>query len=113
LKIEQIDVYSLKDMDSYLTRETCDFFSQAVAVCLDNQNHSPITGEKKMKKSEQVNELHEKSMEIAQAAFVARMQGELENVKKLSYQAFEYERKAWTTRQSTTGNFRRIKGVIY
>lgn len=28
-------------MDSYLTRETCDFFSQAAAVCLDNQNHSP------------------------------------------------------------------------
>ncbi|MCK5524036.1 MAG: hypothetical protein KAI83_12965 [Thiomargarita sp.] len=41
LKIEQIEVYSLKEMDSYLTRETCDFFSQAAAVCLDNQNHSP------------------------------------------------------------------------
>jgi hypothetical protein len=41
LKIEQIDVYSLKDMDSYLTRETCDFFSQAATVCLDSQNHSP------------------------------------------------------------------------
>jgi hypothetical protein len=40
LKIEPIDVYSLKEMDSYLTRETCDFFSQAAAVCLDNQNHS-------------------------------------------------------------------------
>jgi hypothetical protein len=47
-----------------------------------------------MKKSDQVNDLHEKAMKIAQAAFVARMQGELENVKQLSYQAFEYERKA-------------------
>jgi hypothetical protein len=47
-----------------------------------------------MKKSDQVNELHEKAMKIAQAAFVARMQGELENVKQLSSQAFEYERKA-------------------
>jgi len=36
LKIEPIDVYSLKEMDSYLTRETCDFFSQAAAVCLDS-----------------------------------------------------------------------------
>ena len=41
LKIEHLDVYSLKEMDSYLTRETCDFFSQAAVVCLDNQNHSP------------------------------------------------------------------------
>ena len=41
LKIEHLDVYSLKEMDSYLTREVCDFFSQAAAVCLDNQNHSP------------------------------------------------------------------------
>jgi hypothetical protein len=40
LKIEHLDVYSLKEMDSYLTRETCDFFSQAAAVCFDNQNHS-------------------------------------------------------------------------
>ncbi len=47
-----------------------------------------------MKKSVQVNALHDKAMEIAQAAFVARMQGELENVKPLSCQAFEYERKA-------------------
>ncbi|HEW97661.1 MAG: hypothetical protein DRR16_23970 [Candidatus Parabeggiatoa sp. nov. 3] len=31
-----------------------------------------------MKKFEQVNELHEKAMKMAQAAFVARMQGELE-----------------------------------
>jgi uncharacterized protein Yka (UPF0111/DUF47 family) len=46
-----------------------------------------------MKKFEQVNELHEKAMKMAQAAFVARMQGELENVKQLSSQAFEYERK--------------------
>ena len=41
-----------------------------------------------MNKSEQVNELHEKAMKIAQTAFVARMQGQLENVKQLSYQAF-------------------------
>ncbi|MEN8217480.1 MAG: hypothetical protein ABFS56_14150 [Pseudomonadota bacterium] len=41
MEIERIDVYSLKDMDSYLTRETCDFFSQAASVCLDNQHHSP------------------------------------------------------------------------
>jgi DNA polymerase III delta prime subunit len=47
-----------------------------------------------MKKSDQVNELHEKAMKIAQAAFVARMQSELENVKQLSSQAFEYERQA-------------------
>ena len=47
-----------------------------------------------MKKSDQVNELHEKAMKIAQAAFVARMQGELVNVKQLSSQAFEYERQA-------------------
>ncbi|MCK5524038.1 MAG: hypothetical protein KAI83_12975 [Thiomargarita sp.] len=47
-----------------------------------------------MKKSAQVNELHEKAMKMAQAAFVARMQGELENVKQFSYHAFEYERKA-------------------
>lgn len=47
-----------------------------------------------MKKSEQVNELHEKAMKIAQAAFVARMQGHLENVKQLSSQAFEYESQA-------------------
>jgi len=44
-----------------------------------------------MKKSDQVNALHDKAMEIAQAAFVARMQGELENVKPLSCQAYEYE----------------------
>jgi len=47
-----------------------------------------------MKKSEQVNELHEKAMKIAQAAFVARIQGDLENVKQLSSQAFEYESQA-------------------
>jgi len=41
LEIERIDVSSLKEMDSNLTRETCDFFSQAASVCLDNQNHSP------------------------------------------------------------------------
>jgi hypothetical protein len=41
LEIERIDVYSLKEMDSNLTHETCDFFSQAASVCLDNQNHSP------------------------------------------------------------------------
>ncbi|RKZ59761.1 MAG: hypothetical protein DRR08_13075 [Candidatus Parabeggiatoa sp. nov. 2] len=41
MEIERIDVSSLKEMDSNLTRETCDFFSQAASVCLDNQNHSP------------------------------------------------------------------------
>jgi len=40
LEIERIDVYSLKKMETYLTREVCDFFSQAASVCLDNQNHS-------------------------------------------------------------------------
>ena len=40
LEIERIDVSSLKEMDSNLTGEICDFFSQAAAVCLDNQNHS-------------------------------------------------------------------------
>jgi hypothetical protein len=47
-----------------------------------------------MKKSDQVNELHEKAMEIAQAAFIARIQGNLENVKQLSLKAYEYEREA-------------------
>jgi hypothetical protein len=41
LKIEHLDVYSLEEVGSYLTREVCDFFFQAAAVCLDNQNHSP------------------------------------------------------------------------
>jgi len=40
LEIERIDIYSLKDMGTHLTREVCEFFSQAAAVCLDNQNHS-------------------------------------------------------------------------
>lgn len=41
MEIEHIEIYSLKEMDSHLTRETCDFFSQAASVCLDYQNHSP------------------------------------------------------------------------
>ncbi|MEN8217479.1 MAG: hypothetical protein ABFS56_14145 [Pseudomonadota bacterium] len=47
-----------------------------------------------MKKSDKVNELHSKAMEIAQSAFIARIKGELEKVKQLSYQAFQYEREA-------------------
>jgi len=47
-----------------------------------------------MKKSDQINELHSKAMEIAQTAFVARIQGELEKLKQLSSQAFIYERQA-------------------
>ncbi len=41
LKIETLDLHSLNQVGSYLTREICDFFSQAAAVCLDNQNHTP------------------------------------------------------------------------
>ena len=47
-----------------------------------------------MTKSDQVNELHSKSMEIAQSAFVARIKGELEKVKEFSKKAFQYEREA-------------------
>ncbi|TGO03014.1 hypothetical protein PN36_14470 [Candidatus Thiomargarita nelsonii] len=47
-----------------------------------------------MKKSDKVNELHSKAMEIAQSAFIARIKGELEKVSPLSYQAFQYEREA-------------------
>jgi hypothetical protein len=40
LKIEHLDLHSLNQVGSHLTREICDFFSQAAAVCLDNQNHT-------------------------------------------------------------------------
>lgn len=39
MQIETINVYSLKNL-SYLTPITCDDFSEAAAVCLDNQQHS-------------------------------------------------------------------------
>lgn len=38
MQIEVLDVYALKDM-SYLTPITCDNFSEAAAVCLENQQH--------------------------------------------------------------------------
>ena len=47
-----------------------------------------------MTKSDQVNELHSKSMEIAESAFVARIKGELEKVTEFSNKAFQYEREA-------------------
>ncbi|RKZ92613.1 MAG: hypothetical protein DRR19_03745 [Candidatus Parabeggiatoa sp. nov. 1] len=49
---------------------------------------------KKYDKVNEVNELHSKAMEIAQSAFVARIQGELDKVKQLSLKAYEYEREA-------------------
>lgn len=47
-----------------------------------------------MKKSDKVNELHSKAMEIAQSAFIARIKGELGKIKQLSNRAFQYEREA-------------------
>ena len=47
-----------------------------------------------MKKSEQVNELHEKAMDIAERGFLAEKKGQLEQAKQLSSQAYEYECKA-------------------
>jgi hypothetical protein len=42
----------------------------------------------------EVNELHSKAMEIAQSAFVARIQSNTIQVKQLSLKAYEYEREA-------------------
>ena len=47
-----------------------------------------------MNKSEQVNELHEKAMDIAERGFMAKKQGKLDQAKQLSSQAYEYESKA-------------------
>jgi len=44
-----------------------------------------------MKKSEQVNELHEKAMDIAERGFMAEKKGQLDQAKQLSSQAYEYE----------------------
>ncbi len=47
-----------------------------------------------MNKVQQVNELHSKAMDMANLAFIARVQGEQEQVRQLSKMAFEYERQA-------------------
>ncbi len=44
-----------------------------------------------MKKSEQVNELHEKAMEIAERGFLAEKKGQIDQAKQFSSQAYEYE----------------------
>lgn len=47
-----------------------------------------------MNKIERVNNLHDKAMELAQFALLARVQGEASKVKQLSKDAFQYERDA-------------------
>lgn len=42
----------------------------------------------------QINALHSKAMDIAEKAFVAKRKGKLKETKKLSVEAFEYERDA-------------------
>jgi hypothetical protein len=51
-------------------------------------------GISQMNKVQQVNDLHSKAMEMANSAFMARVQGELEKVRQLSKTALEYERQA-------------------
>lgn len=41
-----------------------------------------------------VKELHEKAMDLAESAFVARLRGDLAQAEKLFRQAFEYESRA-------------------
>ncbi|OQW88576.1 MAG: hypothetical protein BWK78_08225 [Thiotrichaceae bacterium IS1] len=47
-----------------------------------------------MNKVQQVNELHSKAMEMANLAFIARVQGEPDKVRQFSKTAFDYERQA-------------------
>jgi hypothetical protein len=47
-----------------------------------------------MKKSQKVNELHSKAMDIAERAFIAQRKGQFDKVSRLSKEAFKYEREA-------------------